>query len=195
MLESQKRTHELTRLLQDAASGDRGAYDRLLPLVYEELRRAARRQLARERAGHTLQTTALVHEAYLRLAAGAPPDWKDRSHFLGIAARVMRRVLVDHGRRRAAVKRGGDPIRTELGEVAEEGPAIPIEELLALEEAIEQLRAVEERLARVVELRFFLGMSEEEIAHVLGVSARTVERDWSKARALLHSRIYGDEDP
>lgn len=182
---------DLTRLLREADDGDREAFDRVLPLVYAELRRAARRQLRHERSGHTLRATALVHEAYLRLADGSRPEWRNSRHFLGVAARTMRQVLIDHARRRAAVKRGRDPQRTELPDLPQPESA-SLHDLLTLDGALERLRSVDERLVRVVELRFFLGLSEAEIAEALGVTPRTVERDWVKARALLHAEIYGE---
>jgi len=180
----------VTRLLRAADGGDRQAFDRVLPLVYDELRRAARRQLRHERPDHTLHATALVHEAFLRLAHGVRPEWRDSRHFLGIAARTMRQVLVDHARRRAADRRGGNAVRTELPELPG-APALPVEELIALDAALERLHELDGRLARTVELRFFLGLTEAEIARALGVTPRTVERDWVKARALLYTEIYG----
>ncbi|MDZ3823185.1 MAG: ECF-type sigma factor [Pseudoxanthomonas sp.] len=175
---------DITVLLARARAGDAAALEVMLPRVYHELRALARRHLAREAAGHTLCTTALVHEAYLKLAGGAG-DWRDRAHFFGYAAAVMRNILVDHARRRGAVKRGGDriPVDWSLAEPSTEAVA---EEVLALDEALGRLAALDPDLARVVELRFFAGLSLEETAEVTGRSPRTVDRDWAKARAFLH---------
>jgi RNA polymerase sigma factor (TIGR02999 family) len=178
---------EVTSLLRAAGDGDREAFDRLFPLVYAELRAMADRQLRGEAAGHTLQATALVHEAYLKLAV---PDgaaaWSDRAHFFGIASRAMRQVLVDHARRRRAHKRGGAWSRTTLS-----GKPLALdtdpEELLALDAALEGL---EPRQREIVEMRFFGGMTEDEVAAVLGVSDRTVRREWVKARAWLYDALY-----
>jgi RNA polymerase sigma factor (TIGR02999 family) len=181
---------DVTRLLLDAQAGDPRALDELLPLVYGELRRAAERQLRRERADHTLQPTALVHEAYLKLVQHQQVPWQGRAHFFGIAARSMRQILVDHARRRMAGKRGGGAVETTLGDAAE-ALALPPEELLSLDAALARLDQLEPRLHRVVELRFFGGLTEEEIAHLSGVSQRTVQRDWLKARAWLYKELYG----
>jgi len=178
---------DVTQLLQAVRGGDSHAMDRLVPLVYEELRALAKRELYREQQGHTLHATALVHEAYLKLAGRSMPA-SDRSHFLAIAARAMRQVLVDHARRRKAVKRGGDMVCTTLTD-----GAAPVEfrpdELIALDEALEKLNP---RQREVVEFRFFAGMEEKEIADVLGVSDRTVRREWVKARAWLYRAMYPD---
>ncbi|MET0397754.1 MAG: sigma-70 family RNA polymerase sigma factor [Longimicrobiaceae bacterium] len=180
---------EVTGLLRAAGDGDRGAFDRLFPLVYAELRALADRQLRGEAVGHTLQATALVHEAYLKLAA---PDgaaaWSDRAHFFGIASRAMRQVLVDHARRRRADKRGGAWARTTLSDKPLALDTDP-EELLALDAALEGL---EPRQREIVEMRFFGGMTEEEVAAALGVSDRTVRREWVKARAWLYDALYPD---
>jgi len=176
---------EVTRLLAAVNAGDANALDRLLPLVYDELRRVAELQLRRERAGHTLQPTALVHEAYLKLAGGDLPV-SSRAHFLAIAARAMRQALVDHARRRSRAKRGGGqrPVTLTAAGWAEE---MDLDELLALDAALEEL---DPRQRQVVECRFFAGMSEAEIGSVLSVTSRTVRRDWVKARAWLYSRLY-----
>ena len=176
---------EVTQLLQAVRNGDSEALDRLVPLVYDELRELARRELYREASGHTLHATALVHEAYLKLAGTAMPA-SDRSHFLAIAARSMRQVLVDHARRRKAVKRGGDMVRTTLTDAGAQVEFRP-DELIALDAALERL---DERQRQIVELRFFAGMEEKEIAGVLGVSDRTVRREWVKARAWLYRDMY-----
>jgi RNA polymerase sigma-70 factor, ECF subfamily len=177
---------EVTRLLYAVRNGEREALDRLLPLVYDDLRRMARGQLAGESAAPTLQATALVHEAYLKLAAGGHVDAVDRAHFLAISARAMRQVLVDYARRRRAAKRGGEWHRTTLSDGLASHP-LDVEELLALDAALETL---EPRQRQVVECRFFAGMEEEEIATALGVSARTVRREWVKARAWLNRALY-----
>ena len=177
---------DVTRLLEAARRGESAALDQLLPLVYEELRALADRQMRRERPDHTLHATALVHEAYLKLAAGDTLKAVDRGHLLGIAARAMRQVLVDHARRRLAAKRGGD---WEVTTLADGHRAVEFrpEEVLALDRALEQL---EPRQRQVVEYRFFAGMEETEIANALGVSERTVRRDWVKARAWLYRELY-----
>lgn len=180
------RPSEVTRLLHAAGEGDRGAFDRLFPLVYDELRGLAGRQIRREVPGHTLDATGLVHEAYLKLAVPEGVEWRDRAHFFAIAARAMRQVLVDHARRRRALKRGGEWERTTLSGKPASLEADP-EEILALDAALEGL---EPRQREVVEMRFFGGMTEEEVAEVLGVSARTVRREWVKARAWLYSALY-----
>jgi len=180
---------EVTGLLRAAGDGDRDAFDRLFPLVYAELRALADRQLRGEAVGHTLQATALVHEAYLKLAVpGGAAAWSDRAHFFGIASRAMRQVLVDHARRRRADKRGGAWSRTTLSDKPLALDADP-GELLALDAALEGL---EPRQREIVEMRFFGGMTEEEVAAVLGVSDRTVRREWVKARAWLYDALYPD---
>jgi len=176
---------EVTQLLEAVRLGEEGAVDRLVPVVYEELRAMARRELGREARGHTLQPTALVHEAYVKLVAGGLPA-SDRAHFLAIAARAMRQVLVDHARRRKAVKRGGDRVCTTL---TDSGASVDFrpDEIIALDHALEQL---EERQKLIVEFRFFADMEEKEIAEVLGISDRTVRREWVKARAWLYRSLY-----
>jgi RNA polymerase sigma factor (TIGR02999 family) len=181
---------EVTRLLEAAEAGDGSALDRLVPLVYEDLRRVAHRQLDREGGGHTLQTTALIHEAYLKLAGGGSVSATSRAHFLAIAARAMRQVLVDYARRRKAAKRGGGVISVTLGDEAQPADR-SAEDLLALDEALEQL---DPRQRQVIECRFFGGMEEKDIAVVLGVSERTVRRDWVKARAWLYQSLYPGKD-
>lgn len=181
---------EVTRLLEAAEAGDSDALDRLLPLVYEDLRRVAHRQLDREGGGHTLQTTALIHEAYLKLAGGSVSA-TSRAHFLAIAARAMRQVLVDYARRRKAAKRGGGVISVTLGDEPQPADA-SADDLLALDEALQQL---DPRQRQVIECRFFGGMEEKDIAAVLGVSERTVRRDWVKARAWLYQSLYPTRDP
>jgi len=177
---------EVTRLLEAAVGGDQDALDRLVPLVYDDLRRLAHRQLGREGGGHTLQTTGLVHEAYLKLAGGAGIGAANRAHFLAIAARAMRQVLVDYARRRKAEKRGGGVINVTLND-GDQGMDVSSDDLLALDDILGQL---EERQRQVVELRFFGGLEEKDIAEALGVSERTVRRDWVKARAWLYRALY-----
>lgn len=183
-------THEVTQLLAAWSNGDRAALDRLMPLVYRELRRLAHHHMGRERPGHTLQTTALVNEAYMRLVVQVNMRWENRAHFFGIAARLMRQILVDYARRRGYAKRGGDARRVSLDEalaVSEERAA----EVVALDEALESLAEFDPRKARIVELRFFGGLSIEETAAVLGVSAGTVMRDWTLAKAWLRREMTG----
>jgi RNA polymerase sigma factor (TIGR02999 family) len=173
--------HAVTALLEQARGGDVGAYDRLLPLLYAELRTVAQRYMRRERPDHTLQPTALVHEAFLRLVGGSPGAFEDRGHFLRAAAQAMRRVLVDHARARNASKRGG-ALRVTFDEgAAAEQPV----DILVLDDALDRLAAAEPRWARVVELRFFAGLEVPEVAEVLGTSTATVKRDWRFARAWL----------
>ena len=181
---------DITHLLNEWNDGDEGALDRLTPLVYEELRRQAARYLRRERPGHTLQTTALLHEAFLRLVDARGVSWQGRAHFFAIAANLMRRVLVEHARRRAADKRGGSDERVPLDEALAVAEAADLD-LLAIDVALDKLEAVDERQARVVELRFFTGLSVEETAEALGVSEKTVKRDWNVARAWLRREIGG----
>jgi RNA polymerase sigma factor (TIGR02999 family) len=181
---------DVTRLLEAVIAGDSQALDRLVPLVYEDLRRVAHRQLDREGGGHTLQTTALIHEAYIKLASGGGMSATSRAHFLAIAARAMRQVLVDYARRRKAAKRGGGVISVTLGDEGRT-PDTSAEDLLALDEALSQL---DPRQRQVIECRFFGGMEEKDIAEALGVSERTVRRDWVKARAWLYLELYPEQD-
>jgi len=179
------RNTQATALILALANGDRGALDRLIPLVYTELRSLAQRQLNREHGPRTLNATALVHEAYFKMAGNSPAA-DHRTHFLSIAAHIMRQVLVDQARRRRAGKRGGDLVHTTLSDDAHAVDFEP-DELLALDEGLEQL---EPRQRQVVELRYFGGMEEQEIAAVLKVTERTVRRDWVKARAHLYRMLY-----
>lgn len=187
-------TAGVTRLLRQVGAGDREAFDQLFPLVYADLERIASRQLRREHGARTLMTQGLVNEAYLRLVDQAKPDWRDRAHFFAIAARVMRQVLVDYARRRKAAKRGGDWDRVTLSS-ADPAFDVEIDDVLALDAALDRLEELEPRLRQVVECRFFAGMAEEEIAAALGVSTRTVQRDWMKARAWLHKELYPSPNP
>lgn len=176
---------EITRLLQRHHQGERAAFDQMVPLVYARLRVIARGQLARAgRRGHTLDTTALVQEAYLQLVDEHGVDWQDRSHFFAVCARAMRRILVDYARRRQAAKRGGGVVDLTLQPdlVAVDSQA---ETILAVDTALQELATFNERLAQVVECRYFAGMTEEETAQALGSSLRTVQRDWMRARAWL----------
>lgn len=178
----------VTALLGEWSRGDATALDQLLPLVYAELRRIAARQIRSERANHTLQPTALVHEVYLRLVDQRQVDWRDRAHFLGVAARVMRRILVDHARRHSAHKRGAGVPCVSIDDAKElvASEDLPI---LALDEALERLEAFDSDLSRIVELRAFGGMTIEEAAHVLKVSPSTAKRDWRTAKAWLHREL------
>jgi RNA polymerase sigma-70 factor, ECF subfamily len=180
---------QVTQLLRRFQQGDRRALEEVYPLVYDELRVAARRALARERKGLTLQATELVHEAFFKLVGADGVAWQGRAHFIAIASRAIRQILVDHARRVQAEKRGGGVEHVTLGD-AESPFTVPAEEMLALDEALERLSRLEPRLRTVVEYRFFGGLSEREIAEVLGLSERTVQRDWIKARAWLHKEIY-----
>jgi RNA polymerase sigma-70 factor (ECF subfamily) len=181
---------EITQWLIDCASNDKQALDRMLPVLYNELHRLAAYYLDREDPGHTLQPTALLHEAYLRLIDQRRVDWQNRAQFLGLAAGMMRRILLNHARDRVAQKRGAGAEQVSLSMV--EAPSgRPDVELIALEDALERLAAIDERKGRVEELKFFGGLTTEEIAQVLGVSGATVEREWSFARAWLYDAIEG----
>jgi RNA polymerase sigma factor (TIGR02999 family) len=182
----------LTGLLLEWREGDEAALDRLTPLVYDELRRIAHRYVQRERDGHTLQTTALVNEAYLRLAGQQKVDWQNRAHFFAVTAQVMRHILIDHARRRHYVKHGGEllQIPIEDASVMSEQRA---QELIALDEALDELAILDRRKSRVVELRYFGGLSLEETAEVLEVSQMTVRRDWRAAKAWLYKAVMSDE--
>jgi RNA polymerase sigma factor (TIGR02999 family) len=176
--------HEITRLLVDWSNGDRQALDRLTPLVYDELRRLAGRYLRQERPGHTLQSTALVHEAYLKLVGQTSVRWQNRAHFFGIAAQLIRRILVDYARARHADKRGADAQKLSIDE-AIELPGGRDLDLVALDDALEGLAKIDPRQSRLVELRFFAGLTLEETAEVLQMSLATAKRDWIAAKAWL----------
>ena len=178
----------ITALLSQTQRGDLQARDVLFESVLKELRKIASRYMRRERQGHTLQTTALVHEAYLRLVEGAEVDWKGRAHFFSVAATVMRRVLVDHARKKGAGKRGGSWERMGFDEAAVVSEN-RLEEILAIDELLSRLARLDARMSRIVELRFFAGLTEQEIGEVLAVSTRTVKRDWQMARAWLRAEI------
>jgi RNA polymerase sigma factor (TIGR02999 family) len=180
--------HEVTQLLQAWRGGERAALDRLVPLVQAELHRLAHIYMTRERQGHTLQTSALVNEAYLRLIDIKKVDWQDRAHFFAISANVMRQVLMQHARARCAGKRGGGAAKIELDEALVPVPESD-ESLLALDDALNRLAGIDPREAKVVEMRFFGGLSEEETSKVLGISDRTVRRDWDHAKAWLYQEL------
>ena len=200
--QQQQQQHEqpqaITEALRALRDGAPGAMDRLVPLVYADLARIAHRQLGLEAPGHTLSTTGVVHEAYLRLVDQTRAGWADRAQFFGVAAHVMRRVLVDHARRHRAARRGGPHARAvslDALEAADAGSLALTERadlLLAMDDALERLAAVDTRQARVVECRFFGGLTEPETAEVLGVTTRTVERDWVKARGWLYQALCDD---
>ena len=179
---------EVSLLLQGWRNGDRTALDALLPLVYKELRRLARFQLRQERPNHTLQSAALVNEAYIRLVGLNAPKWESRTHFFAIAAQLIRQILVDYARRHRAGKRGADVRRVSVSEAAATAKATDFD-LLALDEALQTLASIDPRQSRVVELRFFAGLSLEEIAKALDVGPATVQRDWTAARAWLYREM------
>lgn len=180
----------ITHLLHAARDGSEDAFDRLMPLVYAELHAIAHRHMRAERHEHTLSTTALVHEAYLRLVGQADVEWRDRAHFYGIASRVMRQVLVDYARRRGAKKRNAlPPLPLDHALTVADSQA---ELILALDDALSRLASIDERQSQVVQHRFFGGLTEEEIGAMLGVSARTVRNDWVKARGWLYREMFGE---
>jgi RNA polymerase sigma factor (TIGR02999 family) len=179
---------DITGLLRACSNGDTGAFDRLIPLVYDDLRVIARHRLSAERADHTLDTTGIVHEAYLRLVHQASATWRDRAHFFAISSKVIRNLLIDHARERRAKKRGGGAIHVPLADELNGDEPRTID-LLALDEALAKLGEMDDRLERVVECRFFGGLSMQETAEALGTSLRTVERDWRRARAYLFEAL------
>ena len=187
--------HLITSLLLDWSKGDQAAYEQLAPLVYDELHRIARRQMSKERPGHTLQPSALVNEAFMRLIDYDGVNWENRRHFFRLAARMMREVLINYAASRKSVKRGGTAQRVTLDEalVREKTGAMGLEDLLALNEALQRLAQEDDRCARVVELMFFGGLSERETADELGISDRTVKREWRYARLWLR-RALGSRD-
>lgn len=186
-------TENLTGLLIEWRDGDKAALEQLIPLVYDELRRIAHRYVQRERDGHTLQTSALVNEAYVRLAGQENVDWQNRSHFFAVTAQVMRHILIDHARRRRYVKHGGELRQIPL-EDAEGMTQQRAAELIALDEALAELAKFDQRKSRVVELRYFGGLSLEETAEVLEISLMTVRRDWRAAKAWLFRRMKSELD-
>jgi RNA polymerase sigma factor (TIGR02999 family) len=186
----QTSTNEITKLLHNWQGGDRAALDALVPVVYKELRRLAHCELRKERPNHTLQSAALVHEAYFRLLGQNPPQWESRTHFFAIAAQLMRQILVDYARRRRASKRGSGVCMLTL----EDAVALPQRkdkdvDVIALDDALNTLAELDPRQSRVVELRFFAGLSLEETSEVMGIATATVQRDWTAARAWLHREI------
>lgn len=184
---------QVTELLVRWSGGEREALDELLPLVYEECRHIAARQLARERPDQTLDPTALVHELYLRLVDQRSASWANRAHFFAIAARLMRRIIVDHARGRGALKRGGSAVFVTLDGIAEDTPAPRgAADVLAVDEALQRLAALDPEQVRIVEMRFFAGLTVEETAEVLGRSPRTVKREWRLARAWLYRELRPD---
>ena len=182
--------HHITQLLAEWSDGNQSALDELYPLVYDELHRLARRYMSREKKGHTLQTTALINEAYVRLVDQKNVQWANRSHFFAISAQIMRRILIDHARRHAYAKRGGGAQQVSLEEIAIVARE-QSSEILRLDEALKILGKMDPRRCQVVELMYFGGLSNEEIAGVLKVSENTVTRDWNLARAWLHQQLTG----
>lgn len=185
---SQSAPQDITQLLLDWGNGDKGALDKLMPFVYDELRRLAGNYMRNQPANHTLQTTALVNEAYLRLIDSSQVRWQNRTHFFAISAQLMRRVLVDFARSKKAVKRGGNEPKVTFDE------ALPVfaekeSDLIALDEALKELATMDERQSQIVEMRYFGGMTEKEIGDALEISSRTVRRDWSVARAWLFNKL------
>ncbi|HTR25419.1 MAG TPA: sigma-70 family RNA polymerase sigma factor [Terriglobales bacterium] len=184
----------VTELLARWRSGDQNALDALMPLVYSELRQLAQHYLRRERSDHTLQSTALVHEAYLRLAGKNPPQWQNRAHFFGIAAHLMRQILVEHARGHGAAKRGGGATRMTLDEslvIAQQKDV----DVIILDKALEELTELDAQQGRIVELRFFGGLTIEDTSEVLGISPATVKREWVTARAWLFRAMTGEAQP
>ena len=183
---------EVTQLLGDWSGGDEAALEKLFPLVQPELHRLAHHYMSRERAGHTLQTTAILNEAYLRLVENTQPPWQNRTHFVAATAQLMRRIMVDHARKRHSLKRGAGALRVTLDEAAWVTETRS-EELLALDEALENLAAQDPRKSEIVELRHFGGLTVEETAEFLKLSPRTVEREWTMAKAWLHRALTEEE--
>ena len=181
-------SEQVTSLLLRWRGGDKAALDALMPLVYDELRRLARHYLQRERADHTLQSTALVHEAYARLIGQNSPDWQNRAHFFGVAAQLMRQILVDYARSHRAAKRGGSVCKLPLDDADSHASKADID-VIALDDALQSLAKLDPQQSRVVELRFFDGLSIEETSEVLGISQSTVKRGWNKARVWLYREL------
>jgi len=189
MSQSDQTRHEITQILQEWSEGKQEAFDQLIPFVYEELRRQAARYLRRERINHTLQATAIVHEAYLKLIDQTDVKWESRTHFFAIAAQAMRRILVDHARTKHREKRGGDALKVTLDDALPLAAEEKSLDLIALDEALTRLEAKDKQKARVVELRYFIGLSLEETADALGISRATTARDWNVAKAWLHREL------
>lgn len=185
---------EISELLQAWSNGESGAADEIMPLVYDELRRQARRYLRRERANHTLQSTALVHEAYIRLVGQRDVTWQNRAHFFGIAAEMMRRILVNYALRSGRVKRGGEAVTIAIDEGFQVADNSSDVNLIDLDEALDRLAGLDSRQARVVELKYFGGLSIEETAEVLGISNATVKREWNMAKAWLRAELADQHD-
>jgi RNA polymerase sigma factor (TIGR02999 family) len=180
---------EVTALLASWRRGDQGALDRLIPIVYGDLRRIAARYMRSENEGHTLQATAVVHEAYLRLTRDRDRTWENRAHFFGVAAQIMRNLLVDHARTAARGKRGGGAVEMRLDDLGAALSSVDPEKLLALDATLRRLAEVDPRASRIVELRYFVGLTNEEVAEVMGISENTVKRDWSTAKAWLRAKL------
>lgn len=185
--------HQVSKLLLAWSEGEEGADEQLVPLVYEELHRLAKRYMRKERSGHTLQTSALVNEAYLRLVGAKEVRWQNRAHFFAVSARMMRRILVDLARAKHDLKRGGGAIQVSLEEALAVSPE-PSAELVALDEALTRLARLHPRQAEVVEMRYFGGLTEEEVAEVLKVSLRTVQQDWRLARLWLYRDLRSGQE-
>ena len=184
---------EVTALLGEMRLGSKDALARLIPLVYKELRRLAGRYMRDERHSHTLQPTALVHEAFLRLVGQERADWQNKAQFMGVAGQLMRRILVDHARRRTAIKRAGARVTVDHSRFSEEANPGQAEQILAVDEALERLNGLDPQQARVVELRYFGGLSIDEAAESMGISSRTVKRDWAMAKAWLRTQLGAKE--
>lgn len=180
---------DITRMLEDLSAGRSGAEEALLPLIYDELRGLARHYMHFERPGHTLQTTALVHEAYLKLGGDRGMEWEGRNHFLRVAAQAMRHILIDHARKKRSLKKGGDRLREPLDKAVELFEKTSLVDLVDLDSALDRLGKIEQQLVRIVELRFFGGFTVLETAQILGISKTTVKHDWSLARAWLKQQI------
>jgi RNA polymerase sigma factor (TIGR02999 family) len=191
-MKSDPSSHEVTHLLISWSDGDKSALERLLPLIYRSLQKIAHVHLNRERSGHTLQTTALVHEAYLKLVDQTSVDWKNRSHFFAIASQAMRRILIDYARKQIAEKRGGNEEKISLDEI-DITQISPDQNLLNLDEALKDLENIDPHQSRIIELRYFGGLTVEETAEVLQTSARTVAREWAMARAWLFRKLTGEK--
>jgi RNA polymerase sigma-70 factor, ECF subfamily len=191
-LKSDSDSHEVTRLLVSWSGGDENALEKLLPLIYRSLQKIAHSHLNREHSSHTLQTTALVHEAYLKMVDQHSVDWKNRSHFFAIASQAMRRILLDYARKRISEKRGGEGEKISLDEI-DVASIAPDKNLLALDEALNELEKMDSQQSRIIELRYFGGLTVDETAEVLQISSRTVAREWAMARAWLLKYLTGEK--